>query len=114
MIDENGGGASPLSPCAARQNPVCDFRGREFGRSLEALDAIGGRPLAPRGDGSPYPSNRLLFGKPLGGRRPASARLPIHSLSSGLATVNVRPAESRQVRPSAMAKTLASETPPSL
>ena len=62
----------------------------------------------------PYPSNRLFFGKPFGGRRPASARLPIQSLSSGLATVNVRPAESRQVSPSAMAKTLASEMPPSL
>ena len=60
------------------------------------------------------PSNRLVFGKPFGGRRPASARLPIHSLSSGLATVKVRPAESRQVRPSAMAKTLASEILPSL
>ncbi len=61
-----------------------------------------------------YPSNRLLFGNPLGGRRPASARLPIHSLSSGMATVNARPAESRQLMPSAMANTLASETPPSL
>ena len=60
------------------------------------------------------PSNRLFFGKPFGGRRPASARLPIHSLSSGFATVKVRPAESRQVRPSAIAKTLASERPPSL
>ena len=61
-----------------------------------------------------YPSNRLLFGKPLGGRRPASARLPIHSLSSGRATVKVRPAESRHVRPSASAKTFASDMPPSL
>jgi hypothetical protein len=67
-----------------------------------------------RGPFRRQPSNRLFFGKPLGGRRPASARLPIHSLSSGLPTVNVRPAESRHVSPSAMAKTRASEMPPSL
>ncbi len=71
------------------------------------------RRAGVRGRGA-YPSNLLVFGKPLGGRRPASARFPIHSLRSALATVKVRPAESRQVRPSAMAKTLASETPPSL
>ena len=62
----------------------------------------------------PYPANRLLLGKPLGGRRPASARLPIQSLRSALATVKVRPAESVQVRPSARLKTFASDMPPSL
>ena len=30
-----------------------------------------------------YPSNRLFFGKPFGGRRPASARLPIHVVELG-------------------------------
>src|SRR5208282_4311275 len=68
----------------------------------------------PRRRSAAYPSNLLLLGKPFGGRRPASARLPIHSLSSGFATVKVRPAESSQVRPLARAKTLASEMPPSL
>ena len=42
--------------------------------------------------------NRLFFGKPFGGRRPASARLPTHSARS--VTVQVRPEESTQVRPS--------------
>ena len=51
---------------------------------------------------------------PLGGRRPASARVPIQSLSSDLETVNVRSAESRQVMPSASLNTRASEMPPSL
>ena len=47
----------------------------------------------------PHP-NLLFFGKPFGGRRPASARLPIQSLRSALATVQVRPDVSFQVRPS--------------
>src|SRR5271166_1925038 len=82
--------------------PVTNTGGGPQNRASELLVSTG------------YPSNLLLFGKPFGGRRPASARLPIHSLSSGLATVKVRPAESRQVRPSAMAKVFASDTPPSL
>ena len=57
---------------------------------------------------------RLFLGKPFGGRRPASARLPIQSRRSAFSTVQVRPDESFQVRPSFMAKTLPSETPPSL
>ena len=62
---------------------------------------------------SPHP-NLFDFGKPFGGRRPASARLPIQSRRSSLATVQVRPEVSFQVRPSLSLKTLASETPPSL
>ena len=73
-----------------------------------------GRANAAAGDGAAYPSNRLLFGNPFGGRRPASARLPIHSFSSGIATVKVRPAESRQVEAVGDGEHLASETSPSL
>jgi hypothetical protein len=97
-------------------NPTSRARRSESAR--RALDRrVGLRP--PRDDDrrsrrAPYPSNRLFLGKPFGGRRPASARLPIQSSSSGLVTANVRPAESRQVKPSAMAKTLASDMPPSL
>ena len=57
---------------------------------------------------------RFDFGNPLGGRRPASARLPIQSWSSALPTVKVRPELSRQVSPSARRNTRASEMPPLL
>ncbi len=58
--------------------------------------------------------NLLFFGNPRGGRRPASARWPSQSFSSGLATLKTRPEESVQLKPSFIANTLASETPPSL
>jgi hypothetical protein len=61
-----------------------------------------------------YSPNLFDFGKPFGGRRPASVRSPIQSRRSSLATVQVRPEVSFQVRPSFSLKTLASETPPSL
>src|SRR6478752_7373709 len=54
-------------------------------------------------------SKRLLFGNPFGGRRPDSARLPIQSRRSSLPTVQVRPAVSRHVNPSASRNTFASE-----
>ena len=44
--------------------------------------------------------NLFDFGKPFGGRRPASARLPRHSASSLIEALNSRPAEFFQVRPS--------------
>jgi len=58
--------------------------------------------------------NLFDFGKPFGGRRPASVRSPIQSRRSSFATVQVRPDVSFQVSPSFNVKTLASETPPSL
>ena len=53
----------------------------------------------------PHP-NLLFFGKPLGGRRPAWARSPIHSFRS--VTVQLRPEVSIQVRPSFSLKACAS------
>lgn len=76
---------------------------------IVAVPSCASSSFAPQ----PYP-NRLLFGKPRGGSRPASARWAIHSFSSCLPTVKARPEESVQLRPSASAKTLASATPPSL
>ena len=73
--------------------------------SCRALPRSGRRAQSP---------NLFDFGKPLGGRRPASARFATQSRRSSLATVQVRPAVSFQVRPSFSLKTLASETPPSL
>ncbi len=58
--------------------------------------------------------NLFDFGKPFGGSRPASARLPRQSASSLLVALNSRLAESRQVRPSLATKVTMSERPPSL
>ncbi len=55
-----------------------------------------------------YPLNLPLRGKPFGTVRPAVARSASHSASSSLFLANTRPALSSQVRPSAMAKHLAS------
>ena len=101
-----------LGSCAVHKSALRPLK--SLIRITLCADPRGGARASAPPPGSRYPSNRLLFGKPFGGSRPASARLPIHSLSSGLATVNVRPAESRQVRPSRRANTLASEMPPSL
>src|SRR5450631_4673453 len=58
--------------------------------------------------------NLFDFGKPFGGRRPASARLPRQSASSLMVALNSRPAESFQVRPSLASKVAISDNPPSL
>ncbi len=75
----------------------------------ESVIPSGAKALDPH-----YSPNLFDFGKPFGGRRPASVRSPIQSRRSSLATVQVRPAVSFQVRPSFSLNTLASETPPSL
>src|SRR3546814_3665267 len=51
-------------------------------------------------------------GKPVGGRRPACARLPIQARRS--VSVRTRPAPAAQVSPSLRLKVLASDSPPSL
>src|SRR5713226_7429348 len=58
--------------------------------------------------------NLFDFGKPFGGRRPASARLPRQSASSLIVALNSRPAESFQVRPSLASNVAISDNPPSL
>src|SRR4029077_10561358 len=58
--------------------------------------------------------NILVFGKPLGARRPASARLPRQSASSLSDRLNIRPAESDQLRPFSISNVLMSDKPPSL
>src|SRR5215469_12956928 len=58
--------------------------------------------------------NVLVFGKPLGARRPASARLPRQSASSLSDNVKIRPAESTQLRPFSTSKVLMSDSPPFL
>ncbi len=63
------------------------------------------RNNAPTG-GLQRPSNLLVFGKPFGARRPASARLPRQSASSFSDSVNTRPAESVQLKPFSASKTL--------
>src|ERR1700716_4270370 len=61
---------------------------------------------------TPLP-NLFDFGKPFGGRRPASARLPRQSASSLIVAENSRPAESFQVRPSLASNVVMSDNPPS-
>ena len=51
-------------------------------------------------------------GRPFGAMRPACARTPTQSLSSDHDSVNVRPAESSQERPSALLNTRASASLP--
>src|SRR5262245_22069227 len=53
-------------------------------------------------------------GKPSGRIRPACARSPSQSFRSVIDRLKVRPDESTQVSPSALAKTRTSATPPSL
>src|SRR5579872_5615305 len=67
--------------------------------------------LRPGNRAAPQP-NLLFFGNPFGGRRPASARLPIQSRNSRFGTLKTRPAASFQFKPSASWKTCASEMPP--
>src|SRR5690348_1943028 len=71
------------------------------------------RPSSPPLRPSPFP-NMLVFGKPLGARRPASARLPRQSARSLSERLNIRPAESIQLRPFSTSKVLMSDKPPSL
>ena len=99
--------------CISRRNPWLDLEHPgDFARIHSALETLheweADNGLIPRVDrprpkvrtarrpAARYPSNLLFFGNPLGGWRPASARLPIQSLSSGFMTVNVRPAKSPQ------------------
>src|SRR3954453_4530601 len=58
--------------------------------------------------------NLLLRGKPFGGSRPASARLPRQSASSFSVSEKVRPDASLHVRPSLAGKVFTSDSPPSL
>ena len=57
--------------------------------------------------------NLFDFGKPFGGKRPASARLPRQSASSLMLAENSRPAESFQVRSCLESKVVTSDNPPS-
>src|SRR5437870_506658 len=82
-----------------------------FGRGRSRNERAKHRPK--RGPPGTH-TNVLVFGKPLGASRPASARLPRQSRSSALGSFCVRPAGSSQVRPSSSLNTLASESPPSL
>jgi hypothetical protein len=91
-----------------------------FRRPAATLRRPGSRPgrsLRPGAAASPpvragaQSPKRLERGKPLGGMRPAPARLPRQGASS--VSRRVRSPE-RQVRPSLRVKTLASERPPSL
>jgi len=80
-------------------------------RILSVLASTACIPLAGRLDSLP---NLLVFGKPLGARRPASARLPRQSASSFSVRLKARPAESVQPKPFSTSKVLMSESPPSL
>src|ERR1700730_16143913 len=83
-------------------------------RSLEPCATTDEAPSAGlRGVGYTTPRPNLLdFGKPFGGSRPASARLPRHSANSFMVAENSRPAESRPVRPSLATQGTMSDSAP--
>jgi hypothetical protein len=83
---------------ATRDGSICSA-GLKLNQFL-MLTAWRNIPSARRCFGFPQP-NRLFLGKPFGGRRPASARLPVQSRRSSAETLKLRPAESFQVNPSA-------------
>ena len=109
------GGAWPLDHFAG--GDAVDKDGIETANGHERFffarrrDYTKGMSGVPRDFAQP---NLLFFGNPRGGRRPASARWPSQSFSSGRATLKTRLEESVQLKPSFIANTLASETPPSL
>src|ERR1700745_1700760 len=102
---------------AARDIPEADFTRRPPGSEWMPLraparnQARASLPLAARAGGLP---SVLVFGKPLGASRPASARLPRQSASSLSESENARPAPSSHAQPCAAAKVFTSERPPSL
>ena len=61
----------------------------------------------------PYPSKRLLRGKPLGGRRPAAPRAARHSPMSFSVRTRPLPPPMIQLRPSSSRKVVASASAPS-
>src|SRR5579871_5780353 len=101
---------------AARPPPAAGGPHAANGNGKRSMNRTGPRysPLVTLPFLAGLSSNLLFLGKPLGAKRPASARLPRQSANSLRDSVKTRPAESVQVNPFSASNTLMSDSPPSL